>query len=79
MKVIINILTSDYATLQPIMTFNPKKGLCRVMHLEKNIGSLASDVAVRTEVQWDCWCAATKTKDNMYTNDIAIQIDINAS
>ena len=59
------------------MTFNPKKGLCRVMQLEKNIGSLASDVVVRTEVQWDCWVAATRKKDANYTNDIAIQIDIN--
>lgn len=77
LKVLINILTSDYATLQPNMTFNPKKGLCRVMQLEKNIGSLASDVVVRTEVQWDCWVAATRKKDANYTNDIAIQIDIN--
>jgi len=77
LKVLIDILTSDYATLSPNMTFNPKKGLCRVMQLEKNIGSLASDVVVRTEVQWDCWCAATRKKDTMYTNDIAIQVDIN--
>ena len=48
-----------------------------VIHLNAIGGSLASDVVVRTEVQWDCWVAATRKKDANYTNDIAIQIDIN--
>lgn len=73
----LQILCADYAAfVLDSLRYNPKKGLARVMHLEKVIGNPDTSVVIAAEVQYDAWIAVTGKSDEKYTIPVLYQKDI---
>lgn len=75
LQYVIQLLCDDAQVDAPFQKYDPRKGLCRVMHLEKVIGSTLTSVAISAEVQYDLWISVTGTPAKTYTNPVLLQAD----
>lgn len=71
-------LLLDDPNASPDLTqcYNSRKGFCRVMHLEKVIGSDLTSVALGVENQFDIWTRVISKPESKYTGAVQVQTDI---
>jgi len=73
----IKLLLEDFnASTSLTQAYNPRKGFCRVFHLEKVIGSDTTSVSLGVENQFDIWARMITKPQGKYTGAIQIQTDI---
>lgn len=73
---LIKLLLEDFnCSVDLTQAYNPRKGLCRVFHLEKVIGSDVSSVSIGVENQFDLWARMISKPQGKFTNTIQVQED----